>query len=334
MIRFGTLGAANITPRALIYPCMDEPRAAVTTVAARDRSRAEGFAHYHQIPRVLDNYTEVIEHEKTDAIYIPLHIPAHHHWTLAALRAGKHVLCEKSLAANADQAREMAAVARESSRVLMDAFHYRYHPVFLRAREIFVSGLLGEIATVEAAFHIPVTDPDNIRMNYQTGGGVTMDIGCYPISWVRHIIGSEPMEVQAVAEEGPPDVDVMLKSEMLFPGGIRATTSGDMRPNAKFSAYISVSGSEGSLRVVNPIVPQNGHRIELTVNGRTTVETCDRRPTYGYQLDAFVEAVEQGAPLFTDGEDGSRQMQVIDRCYRAAGLRLRGQSSLLPGQSG
>ena len=124
----------------------------------------------------------------------------------------------------------------------------------------------------------------------------------------------------------------MLKTEMLFADGIRATTSGDMRPDTKFSAYIAVTGSAGSLRVINPIVPQNGHRIELSVDGRNTVETCDRRPTYGYQLDAFLAAVEDGAPLLTDGEDGSRQMQVIDRCYQSAGLRLRGQPFLLPGR--
>jgi len=324
MIRFGTLGAAAITPRALIFPCVDEPRANVSVIAARDRDRAEGFARYHNIPRVVDDYQQVIEHDKVDAVYVPLHIPAHHEWTIKALRAGKHVLCEKSLACNAAEASEMAAVARETGRVLMDAFHYRYHPVFLRAREIYASGMLGDIEKVDAAFHIPVTDPNNIRMKYETGGGVTMDIGCYPISWVRHITGVEPLEVSAVAETGPPDVDVMLKTQMVFPEGIAGTTSGDMRPAATFTAYVRVIGSRGSLKVNNPIVPQNGHLIELTVDGDSNTETLDRRPTYGYQLDAFLAAVEDGAPLLTDGEDGARQMMVIDRCYEAAGLPLRG----------
>jgi predicted dehydrogenase len=324
MLRFGALGAAAITPRALIYPCVDEPKAYVSTIAARDRSRAEAFATCHQIPNVVDDYQQVINHEKVDAVYVPLHIPAHHEWTIKALEAGKHVLCEKSLASNAAEASEMATAASDTGRVLMDAFHYRYHPVFLRAREIYASGMLGEIERVDAAFHIPVTDPGNIRMNYETGGGVTMDIGCYPISWVRHITGEEPLTVTASAELGPPDVDVMLRSEMTFPSGVTGATSGDMRPEARFTAYLSVTGSRGSMRVTNPIVPQNGHQIELTIDGEQRTEVRDRRPTYGYQLDAFLAAVEDGAALYTDGEDGARQMAVIDRCYEAAGLPLRG----------
>ena len=325
MLRFGTLGTANITPRALIYPCVDEPGAFVSVIAARDRRRAEAFAACHRIPNVVDSYEAVIEHDKVDAVYVPLHIPAHHEWSIRAMRAGKHVLCEKSLACNENEAREMAAVARETGRVLMDAFHYRYHPVFLRAREIVASGLLGDVHSIEAAFHIPVTDPDNIRMRYETGGGVTMDIGCYPISWVRHLTGEEPTSVDAEAEVGPADVDVMLKATMEFPSRIRATTSGDMRPDTAFAADIRVAGARGTLDVNNPLVPQNGHSLTLEIDGEQTVETRDRRPTYGYQLDAFLSAVNDGAPLFTDGADGAKQMALIDRCYEAAGLPLRGR---------
>lgn len=325
MIRFGVLGAARITPRALVYPCVDERRAGIVAVAARDRTRAEAFAHAHGIPKVLDSYDAVVDHPDVDAVYVPLHIPAHHHWTLKALAAGKHVLCEKSFACNAGEAEEMAAAGRERGRVVMDAFHYRYHPLFHRARELYAAGVLGRVERIEAAFHIPVTDPGDIRMNYSTGGGVTMDIGCYPISWVRHLTASEPEAVTATATTGPPDVDVMLRAELDLPGGIRATTSGDMRPDTRFVAYLKVTGSNGRLHVANPLVPQMGHRLELSVNGEDTVETFDRRPTYGYQLDAFLDAVEHGTPLLTDADDAVRQMRVIDRCYQAAGLPLRGR---------
>ena len=327
MLRFGTLGAAAITPRALVYPCLDEPGAYISVIAARSRARAEAFAGCHNIPRVVDDYQAVVEHDKVDAVYVPLHIPAHHEWTIKALKAGKHVLCEKSLAANAAEAEEMAAVAREEGRVLMDAFHYRYHPVFERAREILTSGELGKVEQIDAAFHIPVTDPNpnNIRMNYETGGGVTMDIGCYPISWVRHLLGAEPTEIEAEAIVGPPDVDVMLRTRMRFADGVVATTSGDMRPDTRFRADLTVTGSRGQLTVTNPLVPQSGHLIELETAGETRTETRDRRPTYGYQLDAFLAAVNDGRPLYTDAEDGAAQMAVIDRCYRAAGMRLRGE---------
>ena len=324
MLRIGTLGAANITPRALIYPAADEPSVRVYAIAARDRERAAAFAAAHHIPKVLDSYDEVATHEKVDALYNPLHIPAHKEWTCRALAAGKHVLCEKSIACNAAEATDMAEAADAAGRVLMDAFHYRYHPVFLRAREIYLSGELGDIETIDGAFHIPVVDPDGIRMIYGLGGGVTMDIGCYPISWVRHISGEEPTVEAASAEVGPPHVDVMLKTEMSLPGGVRATTSGDMRADAKFTAYLEVRGSKGTMHVRNPLVPQSGHHIEVSADGKTRQEVFDRRSTYGYQLDAFLAAVNEGQPLYTDGWDGVKQMRVIDAAYEAAGLPLRG----------
>ncbi len=180
MIHFGVLGAARIVPNALVNPCADDERASIRCIAARDRSRAESFAKEHGIPVVCDDYRELIEDASIDAVYNPLPISLHHSWTINALGAGKHVLCEKSFASNAKQAEEMARVAGETGLVLMDAFHYRYHPVFIRAREIVESGMLGRVRTVEGVFHAPVTDPEDIRMNYATGGGVTMDIGCYP----------------------------------------------------------------------------------------------------------------------------------------------------------
>lgn len=324
MLQFGTLGVARITPRALINPCIDEPRANVVAIAARDRTRAEDYARHAHIRYVLDDYQAVIDHPKVNAIYNPLLITAHKEWTLKALAAGKPVLCEKSFTANATEAQEVADAAAAARLPVMDAFHYRYHPVFIRAKEIYDSGALGTIEQVSAAFHIPVTDPTDIRMNYATGGGVTMDIGCYPISWVRHITGEEPDEVTAQAEVGPAHVDLVLEAQMTFPSGVTATSSGDMRPEAQFRADIDVIGSAGTLKVVNPIVPQNGHALILTVDGRTTTETLDRRPTYGYQLDAFIAAVEEGTPLFTGPEDAVAQMRLIDRCYAAAGLPIRG----------
>jgi predicted dehydrogenase len=207
----------------------------------------------------------------------------------------------------------------------MEAFHYRYHPVFRRVLEICGSGELGEIREIDAAFHVPVRDPADIRMSYDTGGGVTMDIGCYPISLVRHISGEEPATVEAKAEVGPPDVDVRLTATLTFPGGISATISGDMRAEARLAAHLSVTGSLGSLRVLNPLVPQMGHQLRIACGSTERVETLDRRPSYAYQLDAFLDGVEHGTPLPTDADDAVRQMRVIDRCYQAAGLPLRGQ---------
>jgi predicted dehydrogenase len=327
MLKFGVLGAADITPRALIFPCVDEPRAYIRAIAARDRSRAERMAEWAKIPEVVDDYQAVIDHPDCNVVYIPLPITSHHEWTLKALEAGKHVLCEKSLAANGDEAEEMARCAADEGLVLMEAFHYRYHSVFRRAKEIVESGVLGSIAEISAGFCIKGPPPESdIRMQYATGGGATMDLGCYPISWVRHLLDDEPQEVSAEADEGPPDVDLRLFTEMRFANGVVARTRSDMSPDAKFEMGFRVIGDAGELKVNQALVPQMGHSIELTVDGTTTTEVCDRRPTYGYQLDAFIAAVEDGQRLFTDGADGVKQMRLIDRCYQAAGMRLRGES--------
>ncbi len=326
MIRFGTLGAARITPRALLYPCMDEPAAAVVAVAARSRDRAESFAAWSGIPTVLDTYEDLITFDGIDAVYNPLPIAAHRDWTIRALEAGKHVLCEKSFASNAAEAEEMAAAARKADRMVMDAFHYRYHPLFIRAREIVANGELGELEHVEAVFQVPGANirADDIRRIYSQGGGVTMDIGCYPVSMVRHITGEEPTVLSAQAETGPPEIDLMLSAEMSFSSGATASVLGDMRDGIPFRAGIHVRGSNGEMTVTNPLIPQNGHRLKVVIGGDETIETFDRRPTYGYQLDAFLRAVETGEEPLTGGNDAINQMRAIDACYEAAGLPLRG----------
>jgi predicted dehydrogenase len=323
-VRFGVLGAARIAPRALLHPVVDEPRAAVWAIAARDRARAEAFAAHERIDTVENSYQAVIDNPNVNAIYNPLPISLHHEWTLKALAAGKHVLCEKSLASNATEAREMADAARDAGLVLMDAFHYRYHPAFITVVDLLREGRIGKIQQLESKFHTSIANPDDIRMNYSMGGGVTMDIGCYPISWVRHAMGEEPQVISAEAETGPPNVDLMLKTELRFPSGATATISGDMRPGTPFETTLTVTGSDGILHFQNPIIPQTGHRIELeTADGLDTFE-LDRRSTYAYQLDAFIDAVLEGSPVLTDGEDAVAQMTVIDACYQAAGLPLRG----------
>ena len=324
MMRFGTLGAANIAPQALIYPCINEPQAMVSVVAARDKQLAKDFARFHHIAHVADDYAGVIHHETCDVVYNPLPISHHKDWTLEALKAGKHVLCEKSLACNEEEAGVMAQTAHECDLILMDAFHYRYHPLFIKAKEIYQSGALGKITSIFALFSIANTPPESdIRMIYETAGGVTMDIGCYPISWVRHLTDEEPEVTAAQAETGPKHVDLMLEATM-DAGGIEATIVGDMRPAGRFQAEIRVEGEHGTMLVRNPLAPHLGHVIETNIDGQQDFITTDRRTTYCYQLDAFINAVNSGQQPITNGDDAVKQMRVIDQCYVKAGLPIRG----------
>ena len=322
-LRFGTLGAAGITPQALMMPAAENDDVTVDAVAARDRSRAETFAERFGIARVYDSYDDVIADPTLDVIYNPLPISHHHEYTIKALRAGKHVLCEKSFAMNAGEAREMADVARETERVLIEAFHYRYHPVFLTALDIFNSGILGQITNIDACFLVGTPNASNIRMHYETGGGATMDMGCYPISWLRHITGEEPNVVSANAEEGNPQVDLLLQVNYELDNGVQATTTGSMCDRG-FRADMNIHGENGHLFVRNPLVPQHGNQLILTIDSKKVFDIeLTRRPTYSFQLEAFVGAVRNGTQLPTDAEDAVKQMKVIDAAYIAAGMKPR-----------
>ncbi len=323
-LRIGTLGAAMITPNALTDPASKNDDVVVAAVAARDRARAETFASRHGIETVYDSYDDVIADPTLDAIYNPLPISHHREYSIKALRSGKHVLCEKSFSLNASEAREMAAVGDETGLVLIEAFHYRYHPVFHKALEIVDSGVLGKLQHIDAQFIVGTPNKENIRMIYETGGGATMDMGCYPISWIRHITRQEPRVTNATAVEGDPQIDLSLEVEYEFDNGVTAKTSGAMNQRT-FAADMTVTGSDGELYVRNPLVPQHGNHVKLTVGDNIEFdEELTRRPTYEYQLEAFVDAVRNGTPMPTDAHDAIKQMEVIDAAYSAAGLKPRG----------
>src|SRR5690242_9517252 len=172
LLRIGTLGAARITPNALIRPAREVHGVEVTAVAARDRSKAHAFATKHNIPRVLDSYDQLIADPDIDAIYNPLPNGLHGHYTIAALEAGKHVLCEKPFTANAEEAEAVAAVAaKHPELVTMEAFHWRYHPLAERINAVVASGELGPVRNIETFMCIPLPLPNDIRFDPKLAGG-------------------------------------------------------------------------------------------------------------------------------------------------------------------
>ena len=252
-LRFGILGAARIAPKALIQPIAKLPGVVVSAVAARDRTRADAFATEHGIELALPAYRHVIESDEVDVVYNPLPMSLHAEWTIAALRAGKHVLCEKPFSSNAAEAVEMVHVAAEEGRILGEAFHYRYHPLFERVVQEVRSGRIGAIERVEAVFHTEIAKPD-LRWDYGTSGGSLMDLGCYPLSWARQVMGQEPTIVSAVAVEGPDKIDASINAEMSFASGATASISSAMdRP---FEVGLKIVGALGEIVVQNPLAPR------------------------------------------------------------------------------
>jgi predicted dehydrogenase len=323
-LRFGTLGAARITPNALTKPAARLGDVEVVAVAARDRSRAEKFAAKHGIPTVHDTYDAVIADPNVEAIYNPLPNGLHGRWTIAALEAGKHVLCEKPFTANAEEAERVAAVAAaHPDLVVMEAFHYRYHPLVTRLLDIIDSGELGTIDRISTRMCFPLPLFNDIRYQLGLAGGALMDVGCYTVHQLRTLAGAEPEVVSAEARCLRPQVDRWAKAEMRFADGRTGSVECSMWSRVVLTMRVVVTGSLGELRVFNMTGPQYYHRV--SVNGRDgrRTEKVKGEATYWYQLQAFTKAVRERGPVLTPPADAVANMRVIDQIYRAAELEPR-----------
>lgn len=328
-LRIGILGAARIAPTALIDPSRNLPQVEVAAIAARDPQRARQFASRHGIARVHDSYQALLSDPQLDAVYIALPNGLHGRWTVAALEAGKHVLCEKPFAANADEAQAVAAVARRTGRVTMEAFHYRYHALMRRLLAILASGELGSVTRIETAFCVPLLLLGDIRWNLKLAGGSVMDVGCYAIHLLRTLAGAEPSVSHASARLLKPGIDRLLIAEMRFADGRSGSIMASMLSRHLLKASARVIGTQATLEVSNPIAPQYYHRIRVRTAGGTRQETVAAQPsTYAAQLHAFVAAIRDGRPYPTGVDDAIANMRVIDACYTAAGLPRREPSSV------
>jgi predicted dehydrogenase len=322
-LRIGVLGAAKIAPPAIVRPARAVDEAEVVAIAARDPDRARAFASKHHIPRVHDSYSSVLDDPDVVAIYNPLPNGLHGRWTIAALEAGKHVLCEKPFTANAAEAEQVAAVARRTGLVVMEAFHHRYHPMAIRMVSLLRSGELGPIRHIEAWMCTPLLPPGDIRWQLGLAGGSTMDLGCYTIHLTRSLAGVEPEVVSAEARERSAGVDRWLRADMRLPGGASARITAAMLSRRLLALGARVTCERGEIRALNPYAPQTFHRMVVRGPDTRRTEHFTRTPTYEYQLRAFVGAVLHGESILTGPDDSIATMRVIDDCYRAAGMQVR-----------
>ena len=323
-IRIGVLGAAAIVPQALTNPARSVPEASVVAIAARDPARAKAFAQKHHIPRVHQTYGDLLHDPDIDAVYNPLPNSLHAEWTIRALQAGKHVLCEKPFASNTTEAEEMSKVAGETGLVLSEAFAYRYHPLTAQIKEIIANGELGAIQHIDAQFCFLLPAPNNIRFNYELAGGALMDCGCYPVSLIRYLAEAEPRVERAEARLFAPQVDRRMSADLSFTDGRTAHMVCDLLSTRLFRSSLKVDGDQGRLHVMNPYHP---HWFNwLSVHGRNGSYTkhIAGENVYTLQLRAFIKAIRGEMKLNTDPSDAIGNMHVIDSIYEKAGLKQRG----------
>ncbi|HZK98305.1 MAG TPA: Gfo/Idh/MocA family oxidoreductase, partial [Caulobacteraceae bacterium] len=307
VFRIGLLGASRIAPTAVIGPAAGDPGFEVRAVAARDPDRARAYAREHGLAEVAADYAALVARDDIDVVYNALPAAAHARWTLAALAAGKAVLCEKPFALNAGEARSMARAAALASPPLVEAFHYRFHAVIRRAEAIVQSGVLGALRRAAAEFHVPIPrTPTELRWRADQGGGALMDLGCYPLHALRTLIGAEPRVESAAAlfEDG---VDTRLRAELGFPGGVRADIACSMtapRP----AAWLTLEGERGRLDIVNFVAPQLGCLFTTTIAGETIARPTDGPTTYAAQLAHLHDVLTGRAAPLTGGPDAIANM--------------------------
>ena len=349
-IKIGILGAANIAPSAVIWPAYRMNNVIIEAVAARDANKATKFAKKYNIPIVHQTYKDLVEDPTIDAIYNPLPNGYHAYWTIQALKNGKHVLCEKPFSSNAEEAQIMKDEAETSEKdlILVEAFHYRFHPMMHRLQELITEYLGGDgIKHVEGKFHIPFfafpkTDIrfNNKGRNSELAGGVLMDLGCYAINFVRHVMGAEPSKVQeAKSVEIFPGVDAKTEATLEFPTGSTATivaSAKEWLPSLK-ATIVGRNGKQ--IKVNNFFVPFVYHKIDIYDENNKFLKSeqvysdpsgeNDLISTYEFQLNSFVNAIQgDKAALQKLKEHGSpkeaiQNMKVIDMIYQAAGLQPR-----------
>jgi predicted dehydrogenase len=295
-----------------------------TALPGRDRARTEAFATKHGIQRVLPDYASLVSDPDIDAVYVPLPNGLHGHWTMAALEAGKHVLCEKPFTANAEEAREVAAgAARHPERVVMEAFHYRYHPLFARVRQLLDEGAIGTVRHIDTWLCFPLLGGNDIRWQLGLAGGALMDCGCYTLHMLRHLAGAEPSVVSARMKLRSAGVDRFMQAQYRFEDGRTGRTTCSMLSAQVVRVGLRVRGDAGELKVFNPVMPQTYHRLTVSGPGGRRVEHVVRRPTYEFQLEAFADAVLRGVPVLTGPDDSIANMTLVDAVYGAAGLERR-----------
>lgn len=322
-VRWGILGAANIASWQFIPAVKASQRGDLLAVAARDPVRAAAFAERQGIPRVHPDYATLLADPEIDAVYIGLPNSLHAEWTTAAARAGKHVICEKPFAIDAVQALRAVEACEDAGVIHMEAFVYRCHPQTLRVAQWLRSGAIGTVRTVHAAFHFVMTGTrrrTDIRMNAGLAGGALMDVGCYPVSWLRFVFGEEATGASAEAVWEPEQgVDSQLVGMLHFSGGRAGTLSCSFDTPATLATRIV--GTGGEIVVTQPYHPRGpGATVALHRLGQAEEIHNDAadEPPFLAAVDHVHDCILDGVRPMVTARDAIGNMAAIDALLRSA----------------
>jgi xylose dehydrogenase (NAD/NADP) len=312
-MRLGILSTARIN-QLLLAGARESDRVEVTAVASRDAARAEAYAREHGIERAHESYDALLADESVDAVYVPLPNSMHVDWSIQALEAGKHVLCEKPLSRHPADVERAFDAAERAGLVLTEAFMYRHNPQTARLKELVDGGEIGELRVIRAAFSFTIADEANIRLAADLDGGALMDVGCYCVSGARLLAG-EPKRVHGVSVEER-GVDTTFAGALEFAGGVVAQFDCGFR--VPMRDELETVGTEGSLFLDDPWHCRRPV-IELRRDGEVRELKLEPADSYRLELENLADAISGEAEPLLGRDDALGQARAIDALYRSAG---------------
>lgn len=314
-LRWAILGCARISRRGLIPGIQESHSGTLSLLASRRLEAAQEWATEFNIPRITGSYEAAIADPNIDCVYIPLANEEHAPFVKLAADAGKHILCEKPLALNADEARHMVAYCRDKGVILMEAFMWRHQPRVQSLLQSVRSGRIGDLKLVRSSFSFPI-DMNDWRLDPTRGGGALWDIGCYSVSTIRLFSGSEPIEIRGRARFSDRGVDLSMGASMLCANGVLGVF--DCSFELPFRMVYELVGTQGSIEVpIAYLPPEKPLARFFDIDGNLVEEkTYDGRNQYACMVDAFAASVAAGK-LLAPSEDGLGQMIALDQVLNA-----------------
>jgi D-xylose 1-dehydrogenase (NADP+, D-xylono-1,5-lactone-forming) len=315
MLNWGFLSTAKIN-QALMPALRESKRNRLQAVASRTQDTADSYAREWKIPKAFGSYESLLAASDIDVIYNSLPNHLHADWTIRALRAGKHVLCEKPFAITVEEVNAMEAAARESGRVVAEAFMYRHHPQTLKVKEMVDNGILGKLKLLRGSFTYQLTRMENYRSDPQMGGGSLWDIGCYPLSYVRAMLNQEPVEVFGWRGTGESGIDKSFVAQMRFPDDVHAQF--DCSFAIPHHTFMELVGDEGTLIIPVPFTPKTREYLFLTRGEKTEKLTVKAPGLYNGEVEDMADAVLLGKPPLISLADTRNNIKAILALYASA----------------
>jgi len=315
ILNWGLLSTARINS-ALIPPLRASKRNQLMAVASRTRESADKYAREHKISRAHGSYEALLADPEIDVIYNSLPNHLHAEWTIKAVEAGKHVLCEKPIALNVEEVDAIKAAARKHGRVVAEAFMYRHHPQTLKVQELVKSGSLGSLKLVRGSFSFVLSREGDVRLDPAMGGGSIWDVGCYPISYARSVIGENPLEVFGWQVTGPTGIDETFVGQMRFDHEIPAQF--DCSFVIPFHSFMEIVGSEATLNVPKPFKPETDEKIYLTRDDKTETIKIKGQELYLGEVEDMADAILLGHEPRVSLDDSHANVAVISALLESA----------------